>query len=203
MANPFKSILDIKKEEIPLSITMFSYFFLVITTFWILKPLKKTLFITFYDQTGVDILSWHLRGSQAELLAKVLNMVVAFIAVIVFTWLAHRYRRQMLTYIFSAFFIIVYILYSFIIESGEDVTIWSFYLFGDLFSTLMVATFFAFLNDSVTADGAKRLYGIVGLGGGIRRSLRKLIRKGMGRFLVYFELDVGLCDYWSGHNLSC
>ncbi len=39
------------------------------------------------------------------------------------------------------------------------------YLFGDLFSTLMVATFFAFLNDSVSSDAAKRLYGIIGMGG--------------------------------------
>ena len=106
MANPIKSIFNIRKEEVPLSILMFSYFFLVITTFWILKPLKKTLFITFYDQTGVDILAWHMRGSQAELLAKILNMFVAFLAVIVFIWLATRDRRQMLTYILSGFFII-------------------------------------------------------------------------------------------------
>ena len=111
MANPLKAIFDIKREEVPLSILMFSYFFLVITTFWILKPLKKSLFITFYDQTGVDILAWHMRGSQAELLAKILNMFVAFLAVIVFSWLANKYRRQMLTFIFSGFFIISYIIY--------------------------------------------------------------------------------------------
>ncbi len=165
MANPFKSIFNIRKEEVPLSILMFSYFFLVITTFWILKPLKKTLFITFYDQTGVDILAWHMRGSQAELLAKILNMFVAFLAVIVFSWLANRYRRQMLTYIFSGFFIISYIVYSMIMNNAGDVTIWTFYLFGDLFTTLMVATFFAFMNDSVSPDSAKRLYGVIGLGG--------------------------------------
>ncbi|TFB09881.1 MFS transporter [Candidatus Marinimicrobia bacterium MT.SAG.3] len=165
MANPFKSIFNIRKEEVPLSILMFSYFFLVITTFWILKPLKKTLFITFYDQTGVDILAWHMRGSQAELLAKILNMFVAFLAVIVFSWLANKYRRQMLTYIFSGFFIISYIVYSMIINGAGDVTIWTFYLFGDLFTTLMVATFFAFMNDSVSPDSAKRLYGVIGLGG--------------------------------------
>jgi len=44
-------------------------------------------------------------------------------------------------------------------------TVWTFYLVGDLFSTLMVATFFVFLNDSVTPDAAKRLYGLIGLGG--------------------------------------
>ena len=165
MANPFKAFMNIKKEELPLSLLMFSYFFLVITSFWILKPLKKTLFITYYDQTGVDILFWHLRGSQAELIAKVLNMFVAFAAVVVFTWLARKYRRQQLTYIFSGVIIFAYVIFSFLIESPGDLTIWTFYLFGDLFSTLMVATFFAFMNDSVTSDAAKRLYGLVGLGG--------------------------------------
>jgi AAA family ATP:ADP antiporter len=38
-------------------------------------------------------------------------------------------------------------------------------LFGDLWATLMVATFFAFLNDSVSSSSAKRLYGLVGFGG--------------------------------------
>ncbi|UCC81071.1 MAG: MFS transporter [Candidatus Zixiibacteriota bacterium] len=165
MANPLKAIMNIRKEELPLSLLMFSYFFLVITSFWILKPLKKSLFIAFYDQTGFDIVTWHLKGSQAELIAKVLNMVVAFLAVVVFTWLARRFRRQQLSLIFSSFFIACYIFFSFIISDPNDLTVWSFYLFGDLFSTLMVATFFAFLNDSVTPDSAKRLYGLVGLGG--------------------------------------
>jgi AAA family ATP:ADP antiporter len=53
----------------------------------------------------------------------------------------------------------------FVIGTPGELTIWSFYLFGDLFSTLMVATFFAFLNDSVTPEAAKRLYGLIGLGG--------------------------------------
>ena len=50
-------------------------------------------------------------------------------------------------------------------SGGQDVAVWTFYLFGDLFSTIMVATFFAFLNDSVTSDSAKRLYGVIGFGG--------------------------------------
>ncbi len=66
---------------------------------------------------------------------------------------------------FTGFFLLSYIVYSMIIATPDPFTVWSFYLFGDLFSTLMVATFFAFLNDSVTPDTAKRLYGPVGLGG--------------------------------------
>ena len=163
--SPLKAMFDIRKSELPLALLMFSYFFLVITSFWILKPIKKSLFIEFYDKGGFDLFAWHMTGPQAELLAKVLNMVVAFVAVAVFTWLARRFRRQKLSFIFTLFFLACYVAYTFVIKSPRDVTVWTFYLFGDLFSTLMVATFFAFLNDSVTPDAAKRLYGLVGLGG--------------------------------------
>lgn len=166
MASPLKAILSVRRRELPLALLMFSYFFLVITSFWILKPIKKALFIGYYTTAGgLDLLGTHLAGSQAEQIAKVMNMVVAFVAVTVFTLLARRFRRQHLTYIFSGFFMVAYAAYAAVINSPSEVTVWSFYLFGDLFSTLMVATFFAFLNDSVTPDAAKRLYGLVGLGG--------------------------------------
>ncbi|MBD3167020.1 MFS transporter [bacterium] len=165
MTGPLRAFMQVKRRELPLAILMFTYFFLVITSFWILKPIKKTIFITFYDISGFEIFGAVLRASQAELLAKILNMVVAFVAVVVFTWLSHRFRRQQLTYIFSVFFILSYIAYSFGLRTPGAGTVWSFYLFGDLFSTLMVATFFAFINDSVSPDAAKRLYGLIGLGG--------------------------------------
>jgi AAA family ATP:ADP antiporter len=40
---------------------------------------------------------------------------------------------------------------------ARHLAVWSFYLFGDLFSTIMVAAFFAFLNDTVSPDAARRL----------------------------------------------
>ena len=163
--SPLRAIMNIRRTELPFALLMFAYFFLVITTFWILKPIKKSLFIEYYDAAGCSLFTWTLNASQAELLAKVLNMVVAFLAVAAFTWLARRYRRQQLTFVFTAFFLASYVGYMPLLEHPRDLTVWSFYLFGDLFSTLMVATFFAFLNDSVTPDAAKRLYGLIGLGG--------------------------------------
>ena len=163
--NPLRDILDIKKSELPLALLMFTYFLLVITSFWILKPIKKSLFIQFYDEGGFQLFLWHLSASQAELIAKVLNMVVAFAAMIIFTVLVRWFRRQQLTFIFTGFFLASYVAYTFVIDNPGDLTVWSFYLFGDLFSTVMVASFFAFLNDSVSPDESKRLYGLVGLGG--------------------------------------
>jgi AAA family ATP:ADP antiporter len=67
--------------------------------------------------------------------------------------------------VFCAFFLVSYLAYMPFITQPGGATVWSFYLFGDLFSTLMVATFFAYLNDSVTPDAARRLYGLVVFGG--------------------------------------
>src|SRR4029077_4895189 len=79
--------------------------------------------------------------------------------------LSRKLRRQQLTYLFSAFFIGIFILFLGLLNHPGASTVWSFYLMGDLFSTLMVATFYAFLNDSVSPDRAKRTYGLVGFGG--------------------------------------
>ena len=163
--NPFKAVLDIRREELPFALMMYFYFFLTIASFWILKPLKKSIFIEYYHDTGLQLLGLHLSGPQAEQIAKVLNMLVALVAAVVFSKLSGKLRRQQLTFVFSGFFLGGYAFYSVLLENAGPATIWTFYLYGDLYTTLMVATFFAFLNDSVSADGAKRIYGLVGLGG--------------------------------------
>jgi hypothetical protein len=93
-----------QKEELSFSLLMAGYFFLVITSFWILKPIKKSEFIAYYKEIGAfNLFGWQMLGSQAELLAKVLNMVVAAAAVAVFTLLCRKFVRQQLTYVFPFF----------------------------------------------------------------------------------------------------
>jgi len=163
--NPLKQIFNIRKEELPMSLFMGGIFFLVITVFWIMKPIKKTLFLSFYKDTGFDLMGIAFTASQTELLAKVLNMVVAFFAVWIFSILSNKFRREKLIFIFATFFMATLLVFSQLISNESAGVYWSFYLYGDLFSTLMVATFFAFLNDSVTPGASKRLYGLIGFGG--------------------------------------
>jgi ATP:ADP antiporter, AAA family len=164
-----KRIVNVRRSEIPLVLLMFLYFFIVIAIFWILKPIKKDAFVTFYDfdaeKNPLGRTFFDLDGPEAEQIAKVGNMAVAFFAVVVFTLLARKFHRHQLTTIFSAFTVAVLAFFAFTIENSGEVTRWTFYLFGDLFNTLMVATFFVFLNDSVKPDDAKRLYGPIVLGG--------------------------------------
>lgn len=153
--------------EWPLVILMFAYFFSVITTFWILKPLKKGLFVAYYQTSGqsFDVFGWQLSGPQAELVAKIGNMLVVFVAAVVFAWLARRLRRQQLTYVFGAFCLCGFLFFRILLPEAGELTAWSFYIFGDLYNSLMVATFFAFLNDSYSPLEARRLYGPIILGG--------------------------------------
>ena len=157
----------INRGEWSFVVLMFLYFFAVITTFWILKPIKKAMFIDYYNVGGhtFDLFGWDLSGPQAEMIAKIGNMVVVFFAVLVFTWLARTLRRQQLTYVFAAFCFVMFLMYRATLPNAGEATVWSFYIFGDLYNSLMVATFFAFLNDSVSPLDARRLYGPIMLGG--------------------------------------
>lgn len=165
MSNPLRAVMDVKRHELPLALSMFVYFFAVITTFWILKPIKKGVFIQFYDHHPFELFGAVFKASQAELIAKVLNLAVAFFAVVLFSWLARRFARQQLTHAFSVLFAASFALYAWLLPDAGPGTVWTFYLFGDLYSTVMVATFFAFLNDAVTPEAARRIYGLVVLGG--------------------------------------
>ncbi len=160
-----KSLFDVRPNERRIAALMCGYFFLVITSFWILKPIKKTLFIQHYAETDFVFLGTQYPASEAELFAKVLNMLVAAAAAAIFGILSSRMRREQLTYAFSAFFVALYGVFALLLATPASASVWSFYLFGDLFSTIMVATFFSFMSDSVNSDAAKRLYGLVGFGG--------------------------------------
>lgn len=163
--SPLKSIMDIRPDEVPQTVLMSLYFFLIIATFWILRPLKYGMFVIHYDETALRIGGVELNAAQAEMLAKVGNMLVAFIAATAFVYLSRTLRRQRLSHVACAFSIACLLLFlPFAADPGPGM-VWSFYWFGDLFNTLMLATFFAFLNDSVAPDSAKRLYGVVVLGG--------------------------------------
>ena len=164
-SSPLQALRGLRGAEVPFSLAMFACFFLVITSFWILKPLKKALFVEYYDRSGFELLGRSFGAAEAELLAKVLNLAVAFGAVLVFSALSRRLRRERLILAFTVAFLAAYAGYFALLGDPGAGTIWSFYLFGDLFSTVMVAAFWAFLNDSVDTERARWLYGPIGLGG--------------------------------------
>jgi AAA family ATP:ADP antiporter len=152
MSNPLRQILDIRKREFGVVLLLFLFFFLVIAVFQLLRPLKKGLFIEQY-------------GAALELYAKLANILVAALAVAAFTFLYNRLSRQRLIYVLSAFFVVSFLILFQTLPGKGAVSVWGFYLLGDLVSTLWVACFWAYATDLASADQAKRLFGFVGGGG--------------------------------------
>ncbi len=175
--NIFKVFFNVDKRELPFVMSMFGFFSTIITTFWILKPLKKTVFIGFYDKSGLDlgtfqIFDWVYQATfsaaQTEQLAKILNLLFAVFAFFLFTKLSKYFRREKLTYIFVGLCFLIFSYFAYVFQGGgldKTLNVWVFYLFGDFYSTLMVTTFFAFLHDSVSSAKSKMFYGPIVLGG--------------------------------------
>jgi len=161
-----KDVFPIRRGELKPALLMSTYFFLVIAVFWILKPLKKAMLATYYtNDLPFMLMGSSFVGGEVEQFAKILNMLIALVASILFTYLSRKFVKQALVLVVHFFFVLTLFAYAQLINSPSPSTVWTFYLYGDLWSTLNVALFFAFLNDLMNADQAKRLYGIIGLGG--------------------------------------
>jgi len=153
-------------KKIAFTVVMFLYINLALTIFWILKPLKKSLFIGLYDGDQTFKLgSMEMLGSSAELLAKGMNLLIAFMLVVFLTLVTRLAKRQRLTYCCMGLIIAMTFYFSLhLINEPSESTVWLFYWFGDLYISLMLAAFFSFLHDTVDLRNAKRLYGFIVLG---------------------------------------
>ena len=172
-------------KKIAFTAVMFLYINLVLTIFWILKPLKKSLFIGQYDGEStfklpesllnfLDLLlgkvapgfilqlsSIEMLGSSAELLAKGMNLIIAFLIVLFLTLVTRLAKRQVLTYTCMGLVIAMTVYFAVQINNPSELTVWLFYWFGDLYISLMRAAFFSALHDTVDHNNAKRLYGFI------------------------------------------
>ena len=150
-----RSFVDIRKREFEPALLFFFFWFLVIVVFQALRPLKKGLFVE------------HL-GADVELYAKLANILVAILAVVVFTALYNRFGSRRLIPTLCAGFIVALLVFAGALGgSGAPAPSlnWSFYLFGDAWSTVWVTTFWAYLTELTRTEQSKRLYGLIGTGG--------------------------------------
>lgn len=67
-------VSDLWRDELPFALLVFGCFLLVSSSCWAVKPIKKSLFIEFYDESGFMLLGTVRTGARAEPIAKVLNM---------------------------------------------------------------------------------------------------------------------------------
>src|SRR5688572_22726460 len=147
--------VDVKKREVEPAFLFFLFWFFVIVVFQALRSLKRGLFVE------------HL-GAEIELYAKLTNIGVAILAVVLFSWLYNRFGSRVLIPALCTIFIAALLGFATVLGGGgvpAPWLNWSFYLFGDAWSTIWVTTFWAYLNELTRSEQSKRLYGLIGGGG--------------------------------------
>ncbi len=144
---------------------MFSLFFGIIGNFWILKTLKKGIFIGFYEGKAFELMGHIFTPAQTEIFAKGVNVLVSVVVMLVITYCARYFKQRSFFICMNAVMVGILALLRLSYDPGSELSVWSLYLAGDLYVMTMVPSFMAFMNDSVDSETAKKIYGPICLGG--------------------------------------
>src|SRR4029434_1113427 len=105
-----RRLFDVRSGELKPALLMFGFFFSIIAVFQILKPLKKGLFVSHF-------------GAEQELIAKGINIDVAFTAMIGFTYLYNWLGGRRLVRFLCGFFFIAFLGFYVVVSVGPAVCV--------------------------------------------------------------------------------
>lgn len=146
-------LVKVKPEEIRLLLWSFSYFFVLLCSYYILRPLRDEMGIA----GGIEHLQWLFTGTFVAMLA----------AVPMFGWISSRYPRKKFLPLVYLFFI-GNLLVFYILFHSEWMHVWvarTFFIWTSVFNLFIVSVFWSFMADIYNDDQAKRLFGFVAAGG--------------------------------------
>jgi len=131
----------------------FAYFFLLLASYYILRPLRDEMGIA----GGIDKLPWVFTGTFLAMLAAV--PLFGFVP-------ARLPRRRFLPLVYG--FFIVNLLLFYAAFQFEPARAWSarvFFIWVSVFNLFVVSVFWSFMVDLFRSDQGKRLFGLIAAGG--------------------------------------
>lgn len=147
-------IVDVKAEEVRTLWLGFFFFFLILTGYYITKPIRDSI-----GASNMEALPWMFTATLVAML--VAN--AAFAATV-----ARMSRRKFIPLAYG-FFIAVFVLFFVAMSSrppAEQVWIGrGFFVWVSVFNLFNTAVFWAFMTDLFTVEQGKRLYGFIAVGG--------------------------------------
>src|SRR5262245_16204589 len=169
---------DVRPGEGRLAVLLALNVFLILTTYYILKPVREALILG----QGSPELKTYLSVGQVALLS---------VAVPYYGRLAARLHRRALLNVVTYFFVAC--LAAFYVLAQADVPIGiAYFLWIGVFNLMIVAQFWSFANDLYTREEGERLFAIVGFGASLGAVLGAIIAgRLIGPLGVYQLLLVG------------
>src|SRR3954469_1472685 len=138
-------LLRAQPHELPALGWAFAYFFLLLCSYYLLRPVRDTL--------GVQLGRQALQGLFAATFVAMLALVP------VFGWLAARLRRTRLLPVVYGFFALNLVAFAFYMHAAV------FFVWLSIFNLFVVSVFWSFMSDVFDSGQAARLYGTVAAGG--------------------------------------
>lgn len=150
-----KRWVRVESSEIVAVVLAFVYFFSLLCTNYILRPIREEMGIA----GGVDNLQWLFTGTFVAMLTLVP----------LFGWVAARYpRKQFLPYVYYFFLANILIFYAlFTSDIKHAYVARAFFIWLSVFNLFVVSVFWSFMADIFSDPQAKRLFGFIAGGGTI------------------------------------
>ncbi|HVK86933.1 MAG TPA: Npt1/Npt2 family nucleotide transporter [Kofleriaceae bacterium] len=158
MGNPLTVFRSLSGRERAKAGILFSWFFLMITTLWLLKPIRQASLLA---QLGPTELPYARLGA----------VVAVALVVLVYSRVVDRLTRLQVASGANVVFAGVLIAFWIALRIGGDALgaqrwfVWAVFILVDIYSTVMVGIFWTYTNDVMTRAEADKLYGPIGLGG--------------------------------------
>jgi len=166
----FNRYIQAEPEERKSALLSFGYFFCILSSYYILRPLREEMGVA----GGVENLPYLYLGTLGGM----------FLATPVFGALVTKYsRRVFIPVVYHFFALNLLTFYILTLTLSEANQVWLgrvFFVWISVFNLFVVTVFWGFMADIFTFEGAKRLYGFIAMGG----SLGGLVGAGITAFLV-------------------
>jgi AAA family ATP:ADP antiporter len=155
MEKLIKKMVDVRAGEVRAMLWSFAYFFFLLSSYYILRPMRDAMGIT----GGTRNLPWLFGATFAAMLlaAPLLAAVVS------------RLPRARFIPIVYGFFAANLVIFWLLLSSGvAPVTVArSFFVWVTIFSVFTVSVFWSFMADLFASEQSKRLFGFIAAGGSI------------------------------------
>ena len=148
-----RRLVAVEPAELSALLWSFAYFFLLLCSYYILRPLRDEMGIA----GGVQHLPWVFTGTFVVMLA----------AVPLFGFFAARFTRRKLLPVVYYFFAASLLLFYALFQAGEyhAVTARAFFIWTSVLNLFVVSVFWSFMVDLYTNAQARRLFGCIAAGG--------------------------------------
>src|SRR5438477_4277288 len=145
MPAAFDRLLNLERHEAPAIAWSFVYFFLLLCSYYLLRPVRDALAV----EAGTQSMQWLFTATFVAMLALVP----------LFGWLCQHLARARLLPAVYAFFALNLLAFVFVLDARV------FFVWLSVFNLFVVSVFWSYMSDLFDSGQATRLYGTIAAGG--------------------------------------